>query len=71
MQKNVQDAMKTLSDQDWELVVKRLFFYTKGNKDVMEKAIRKFFNGEGDIWEPQNPVVDSLTKHLMEIIDNL
>ncbi|MEK8016237.1 MAG: hypothetical protein VSS75_005160 [Candidatus Parabeggiatoa sp.] len=70
MQEVAKDTIKTLSDQDWERVLKRLFLYTR-NEEVVEKAVRKFLDGEGDIWEPQNPVVDSLTKHIMGIIDNL
>lgn len=75
MSEEARKAISSISDSDWELLIKRLVLYVQlelkldNAQQRVEKTIRQFFDEERGTWVPQNPVVDSLTEHLIGIID--
>ncbi len=75
MSEEARKAISSISDSDWELIIKRLVLYVQlklkldNAQQRVEKTIRQFFDEEEDTWDPQNPVVESLTKYLIGIID--
>jgi len=75
MSEKARKAISSISDSDWELIIKRLVLYVQlklkldNAQQRVEKTIRQFFDEERGTWVPQNPVVESLTKHLIGIID--